>query len=329
MLIPKKNLSLPRVIDSTIRSDYVSCHTKGFWSFQAKLGPADGSPDLIAGGAFAKGLEVLRRCYYGPEKLDLDESLKRGMLAALAELDDYQFPEHKSTKGPDRICEALAAYVRHWKPDEDHIQPHYDPQGNPSVEYTFSVPLPIDHPETGEPFIYAGRFDMLGVFQNQLVVVDEKTCSQLGPTWPHKWDLRGQFTGYVWACHQYGLPVIGAIVRGVRFTKTAFSSESFMQSIQMRPMWQLVQWYDQMLEDVEAMVKAWKRGKYNQVFNDTCAEYSGCPFATLCQSPEPENWIAGKFSVRDWDPLKKVPYVQPKQEIEVVQDENLKNLVGV
>lgn len=324
---PAKNFSLPEVIDSTIIAEYVSCMTKGFYSFQQQLAGIGGSADLIAGGAFAKGIEVFRRCYYGTQKLGMERSLEQAMLAAIADLGDYQFPENKAQKGPDRIVQALAAYVEHFPPDTDSIQPHYNADGEPSVEYKFAVPIPITHPETGNPFIYAGRFDMLGVFSNQLVVVDEKTCSQLGPTWVNKWNLRAQFTGYVWACHQFGIPVVGAIPRGVRFTKSGFTSESFMQSIQMRAQWQLDAWYNQMLANVERMVYAWKTGWYDQDFGDTCAEYSGCPFQSLCLSPNPENWIEGKFEKRVWNPLGQNPVGIPEEKVDHIEAPELKQLM--
>lgn len=313
-MIPAVNPSLPRVIDSTIRGDYNSCHTKGFWSFQRKLGPKDASTDLIAGGAFAKGLEVTRKLFYGPDKLPYPDALRQGMQAALVEYGGHSPPEHKKLKSVDRVVLALADYFEHYPMPSDHIQPHMI-KGTPCVEFTFSIPLPINHPETGEPFLYAGRFDMLGVRNGQLVVDDEKTTSQLGPTWINKWNLRGQFTGYIWACQQYGFPVLGAIVRGVSFLTKGFGHA---ESIQLRAQWQLDQWYDQLLHDVERMVRAWKAGWYDQDFNETCAEYSGCPFQVLCTAQNPENWVS-KFAVREWDPLAKVPYKQPEQVIETIQ----------
>lgn len=312
---PAINASLPRVIDSTIRADYVACQTKGFWSFQRKLGPPDSSTDLIAGGAFAKGLEVFRRCYYG-QKLSIPDSYQQGALAAIAEYGTHEAPKHKEAKSCVRVVEALADYIAHYPPASDHIVPHMvgEYKDEPCVEFTFSLPLPILHPETGEPFLYAGRFDMLGVRQGQLVVVDEKTTSQLGPTWVNKWNLRGQFTGYIWACQQYGYPVLGAVVRGVSFLKGSFGHA---EALQLRAPWQLDQWYEQLLADVRGMVVAWESGWYNQALDEACAGFSGCPFQTLCLAHDPEAWTS-KYGIRDWDPLKKVPYVQVERPVETI-----------
>jgi hypothetical protein len=278
-----------------------------------------GSTDLICGGATAKGLEVFRRLYYGSAKLPFAQALERGILAAIAEYGDHTPIESKQQKGVDRVAKALVAYFQQWHPDLDHLQP-YMVAGEPAVEFTFSIPLPVNHPETGEPFLYAGRFDMLALYKGMFVVDDEKTTGQLGPTWASKWNLRGQFTGYVWACHQYGKPVIGAIARGIRFTKGEFSSESFAEVLQMRADWEIQQWYEQLIHDLKRIVRAWEDGWYDQVFDETCAAYGGCPFQRLCKSAEPDNWIAGHYESRNWDPLAKVPYKQPEDRpAEIVQ----------
>lgn len=317
-MYPTVKVSLPETIDSTIVGEFVACPTKFYWSFCRKLGPKEGSIDLIAGGSFARGLEVLRKSYYGPDKQSLPQALEAGMLAAIASYGDVVVPEYKSAKSVDRVCTALAAYVEKWNPATDHIQPHYGPDGNPLVEFTFAIPLPIRHPETGNPFIYAGRFDLVGLYNGQLIGVDEKTTSQLGPTWTNKWNLRGQFTGYCWALREHGHPVVGMVARGVSFLK---NSHGFEESLQMRPQWMVDQWYEQLLFNVRRMVQAWESGWFDQDFGDTCAGYSGCAFQRLCTVVNPEDWIEGHYGTRDWNPLAKIPEgpqgVKPS-EVEVV-----------
>lgn len=313
---PSVPASLPGVIDSTMRSDFVSCPTKFYWSFCRKLGSPEGSTDLIAGGAFAKGLEVIRREYYQNGK-SVQDAYQQGAMAAMMEYGDHETPEHKKTKSVERVVEGLADYLAQPKYDlkSGHIQPHFVGNHEPCVEFTFTVPLPILHPETREPILYAGRFDMLGVRNDQLVVVDEKTTSQLGPTWVNKWNLRGQFTGYIWACQQYGYSVLGAIVRGISFLSKGFGHA---EAIQMRAQWQIDQWYEQLLADVKRMVWCWENNWFDQALDEACAGFSGCPFQPLCTSSTPESWVS-KYGIRDWDPLKKVPYVQPETKSEIIQ----------
>lgn len=304
----------PHVLDSTIVAESKGCEAKGYYSFVRQLGSLYPSIDLIAGGAFAKGLEVFRKHFYGLEAHSFEHSLREAFTAAILEYGDVEVPEHKVNKSPERVLEALVAYFERWPPASDHLKPHMV-NGVPQVEFTFSIPLPITHPDTGHPLIYAGRFDMLALYNGQLVVDDEKTTSQLGPSWKAKWNLRAQFTGYCWAAREYGLPVIGAVVRGISFLKNSFGTEEVLQ---LRPDWMINQWYAQLLVDVERMKKSYVSGWYSQDFGDACADYSGCPFQKLCTSHDPDNWVEGNYAKRMWNPLSKVPEAQPEQKIESV-----------
>jgi hypothetical protein len=241
------------------------------------------------------------------------------MLEAIAAY-TMETPEGKEKKGVDRVIAALADYFSHYNPATDHIQPHFNAKGQPMVEFSFAVPLPIDNPDTGQPILYSGRFDMVGVYNGQLFGVDEKTASQLGATWGRQWNLRSQFTGYTWALHNYNLPVAGMIVRGVSFLTRGFGHE---ENIQLRPKWMIDAWYEQLLRDITRMVETYKTGWYDQSLGEACAAYSGCPFQRLCTTPNPENWIEGHYIPRIWDPLAKLPYAQPKQEVEQINDPDL------
>jgi hypothetical protein len=314
LIVEPSSGTFPSVIDSTIRAEYVNCQTKFYWSFIRQLGPRGGSVDLIAGGAFAKGLEVVRKAHWAEGK-PFATALSQGMAAAIAEWGSFICPDHKQQKNIDRVVQALDFYFQRWPIASDPIKPYYWSPGNPAVEFTFAIPLPIDHPTTGEPLIYGGRNDLVGIYNDQIFIVDEKTASQLGPTWGQKWNLRSQFTGYVWAARNTGLPVAGAIVRGISFLKNSFGAA---ESIQFRPQWQVDRWYEQLLADVEAMVSSYRRGVYNQVLADACEAYYGCPFMRLCESEHPEGWV-GEYAKREWNPLSKYPTGKPvEKEAEIV-----------
>jgi len=307
-----------------MRSDVVSCHTKAYWAWLRKLSSPEPSIDLIAGGAFARGLEIFRLDYYG-EKKSKEEALQRAMMEAIAAYGDTVVPDKKENKGPDRVVTALAAYFERYDPDTDHIQPHFAPSGKPMVEFTFSIPLPVTHPEDGEPLIYAGRFDMVGKFQGQLIGVDEKTATQLGSSWQKQWNLRAQFTGYTWAMQQYGFPVVGIMVRGVSFltanSKVAWNGtgHGFEESFQLRPQYMIDQWYEQLIRDLENFKQAWLDGVYDQNFSESCASWSGCAFQSLCQAADPEPFTSN-YGTRDWDPLAKIPEKKETKPVETVQD---------
>jgi len=216
---------------------------------------------------------------------------------------EFEPPAHKQQKSLERVLGALASYFDQWPIGTDYIRPHQW-HGGDGIELTFALPMEIAHPETGEPLLYAGRFDMLAEYQGQLWVEDDKTTSQLGPTWGDKWNLRGQFTGYCKAAHSFDLPVAGAIIRGTSFLKNSFGHA---EAITARPKWMIDQWWEQLHRDTERMILCWQEGFYDQNFSDSCDAFAGCQFARLCLTQEPEEWIAGHYATRIWDPLAKDP----------------------
>jgi hypothetical protein len=179
--------------------------------------------------------------------------------------------------------------------------------GLPSIEFTFAVPLEdeagkaILNPDTGNPLLYGGRFDMLGVFNDALFVVDEKTTTSLGGSWAGQWEMASQFTGYSFAAREYGYPVVGAIVRGVALLKY---ETKFAQAITYRPAWRIKEWYAQLIRDVRRMLEAYRTGEWDASLDHACNDFGGCGFRQACLSPEPERWLSD-FVVRFWNPLER------------------------
>lgn len=292
-------MPFPAFFDNTLRSTFVACPLKFKRSFVDNLTPAAPSIHLHAGGAFAAGLDRARKCFYGTMQMDEVSALAEGATEIIRFWGDFPF-EHPD-KGLERVLLAFDDYFREYRLPFDHIKPILQ-DGEPTTEFNFAVPLPIANPDTGEPIVYTGRFDMLGVYQDALFVVDEKTSTQLGQSWAQQWDLKSQFTGYCAMARLYDYPVVGAIIRGVGFLK---SSTTFAQVIQYRPEWQIDRWYAQLLRDIKRAVDCYTSGEWDVALDEACASYGGCAFRRLCLSQTPENWIDGYFVERNWNPLAK------------------------
>jgi hypothetical protein len=144
--------------------------------------------------------------------------------------------------------------------------------------------------------------DMCVDYQNMKLGEDDKTASQLGASWPRQWDLRSQFTSYVWGAGRAGIKLDGFLVRGVSILKTKYDT---MEAITYRPQWMIDRWYNQVLRDVAAMIAAWKEGYYNYSLDHACAEYGGCPFKSCCQMRDPAPILNQQFERRLWDPVKR------------------------
>ena len=294
----------PNVIDNTLRKDFSSCPLKAFYAHFNRLGPVEPSIHLHFGGAFARGLEVTRKAFY-TQGLDAQQAEELGREAITAFWGEYPQDGNGTVKSLARCLDAHECYFVEYPLHSDHIKPYITPDGKAGVEFTFALILPFQHPETGDPLTYAGRFDMLGIYNDTLFVVDEKTSTALGASWGNQWDLASQFTGYCFAAQSYDYPVSGAIVRGVGLLK---SQTTFAQHITYRPKWMLDQWYEQLLRDVERMLFYWDQYKnssrrFDQNLGDACSAYGACTFRRLCLSPNPENWISGYYAERHWNPL--------------------------
>lgn len=301
------NFAFPDFIDNTARSMFVSCPQKWVYGSLYAVGPREVSVHLHAGAAFATGLEIARKEFFDNSKSP-DLSVKLGCEAFLAAWGDYEAPED-SNKSKDRMLEAIIEYFTEYPLDSNPVKPILIGDSRHAIEFTFSVPLPIKHPETGDPLCYQGRFDMLADYNDARFAVDEKTASQLGTQWMMQWDLDSQFTGYCWAAGQYGYPVAGAIIRGISILKAKYGHA---QAIIYRPQWQLDRWYENLLWDVQEMIKTWERANSSGFIpmaldKSLCGMYGGCAYRKLCLSPNPEAWITADFAPRHWNPLAKAP----------------------
>lgn len=288
----------PRVVDSTLRASFVACPHKFYREYLQHWKPLRESAHLVAGAAFAKGIEVTRLSYYGAGNPP-DVALGEGLAALIREYGEFDTEDSGSAKTLENMCGALSEYFTVHPLASDPVVPHMV-GGQPAVEFSFALPLDIINPETGDPILYAGRFDMLGIYNEALFAVDEKTASQLGAQWQKNWTLRSQLTGYCWAAREYGYPVAGAIIRGISILKNGYGNA---ESIQYRPQWQIDRWYTQLHRDLTRMVEAWKENYWDYNLDSSCSSYGGCPFLDICNSNDPERWLAADFVQREWSPL--------------------------
>lgn len=293
----------PHLVDNTMRGDFISCPTKFFWSFIEQWGPSTPSIHLHAGGAFATSLEVARRSFYEQGHSEA-ESLRAGLEALIKAYGAVQAPVTKNgDKSIENVIRAYDSYFQRYGLTTDPIKPHKLPNGKCMIEFTFAIPTDVPHPETGNPILYGGRSDMIGLMNGALYVTDEKTATQLGEQWANQWDLESQFTGYIKAAQDYGYFVAGAVIRGVGLLKTKITHS---EAIIYRSTWQIDRWWGQLQRDIARMVASWKEGYYDLALSkNSCAAYGGCTFKMLCESPNPESWLPIHFRHRSWNPLEK------------------------
>lgn len=318
---------LPLHIDSTMRSCFSSCPQKFYNEFVLGLRPSAPSIDLHAGACFALALETFYRAIHLSNR-PVDDALAVAFAEYTKAWSNFEIPAYKKTaKTFDRVWEAVEDYVKHYGAKSDHVQPYFASDGKPTFEYTFAIPLePVEptefistkqhfyhnyrtqktfpvHPN-GSPFIYCGRFDMLGNYASRPCVRDEKTTGgSIGTAWPDQWNLRGQFLGYVWACQQAGIDLDTVVVRGIAIQKTQIVHA---EAVKQYANFMLDRWLEQLRRDLWRIRRCWDEQYWDYNFGESCTAYGGCLYAPLCQSPQPERWH-DDFTISRWNPLKKNP----------------------
>lgn len=311
----------PEVVDSSMRGAFVSCPRNFYYGYLLSLRKGSSNIHLHFGGCIAHAMEVARKSYW-QHGLDEIHSVAAACTAFIQQWGDYEPPEEvlrsrAGIKSIDAGLDAILSYFEQYPLGSDQLKPLMI-NGEPIVEKSFALPIEgTEHPTTGNPIVYAGRFDMLAEFNGAIFVVDEKTTLSLGPNWRSNWLLRGQFTGYVWGARTFGVEASGCIIRGIGILKQSIQHEQVILS---RPQWQIEQWLEQLRRDVRRMVEMWKtaastkgvRGGYDrpahqafdQALDSACSSYGGCGYTMLCDSPDPRRWY-DEFVQVPWDPLQR------------------------
>ena len=287
----------PSLWDASLLSAARSCGRKAELEYFNHWKPRAQNVHLHAGASFAHGLEASRKAFHIDKMLE-SEAVATGLSALMSFYGDFTPPEG-SAKTLDRMAGALEFYFDKYPLSTDPAQPILT-GGRLGIEFSFAQPLPISHPESGEPLIWCGRADQVVSYAGGTYISDEKTTTSLGPTWSRQWDLRSQFSGYCWAARCAGIRVDGVLVRGISILKTKYDTA---EAITYRPEWQVARWLDQTLEDIQDCITQWKRGRFRFNLDHSCSEYGGCPFRQVCLAQDPAPFLDVAFERRQWNPL--------------------------
>lgn len=288
----------PHTFDSTMLGAFRSCPQKMFRTYVEHWKPKSESVHLVAGGAFAKGIEVARKAFY-ELRASREDAEAAGLHALLLAYGDFECPP-ESAKSASRMAGALQFYFDNYPLGDDGTTPLRLANGKYAIEFSFAEPLDIAHPVSGDPILYTGRADMLAEFAGGNYCVDEKTTSSLGASWGKQWEMRSQFTGYQWAAGRAGINIQGTLVRGVSILKTKYDH---LQHVTYRSPYEVERWLAQTHKDIQRAIAMWRAGYWDFALDHACAEYGGCSMTSICKSNDPESWLPMYFERRVWDPL--------------------------
>ena len=276
--------------------------------------PDSPSTSTLAAASQLHSKRTYRQIYF--HKLPYERAIEIAHARFLLEWGNFEVPEWKTTaKTMERTWEAIVGdgtpegrgYFQEYPVLSDHIKPYIAADGRPTLEYSFAIPLEEGFPQhpNGGPFLYAGRFDMLGQKPDGTPIArDEKSTGRsAGAKWARQWQLRGQFIGYVWALQQCGIPATEVCVRGIHILKTSIRHSEHVQSYSN----DLVsRWYKQLKRDVWRMQQMYEDGYWDFNLAEACTNYGNCIFMDSCTSHQPEVWLRN-MEIRRWNPLNATP----------------------
>jgi hypothetical protein len=283
----------PETISNSKLEDAL-CLIKFRQKYIDRIRPVGKSVHLTTGAAFAAGLAGTRTAFFMNGKAE-EAAINEGLRDLLKAWDI----EEDITRGKKNLfstIDALHVYFQRFPLGSDPIPLIL---GQTTVEFDFALPLPVTHPDTGQPILYSGRCDMIGGNKGapqHLFIVDEKTTSYLGDSWAQKMLLKGQLMVYVWAGREHGFPILAAFVRGIAFrTNDGFDMPEV-------PLWykdfHIERWYNSTVSKVKHLVRAYQENDWPYDFSTACTQFNSiCPYYSRCLAKNPEE-IDG-FAVSD------------------------------
>ncbi|MCP3677229.1 MAG: hypothetical protein GY721_06475, partial [Deltaproteobacteria bacterium] len=269
---------------------------------------------LVAGAAYAAGLEAARIAYFYEGRSPLD-ALISGLEAAILKYGDHKPMPGAEKKSLARVLGALVYYFEHYPLEKERWVP-INPEGKAGIEFSFAEPFPTDqgvtghfqHPNKSTPLLFVGRADMLvkdklGEHQG-IYCLDDKTCSQLGASWARQWTHRGQFTGYQWGANQSGFDCRGTIVRGLAFYVN--DRYATMEVLTLRTKDQVDLWLRDTAMILRHMLESYHYKEFPHNDDSACSGYSGCDLSDLCKSKRMLHFLRNDYTRKIWSPVDQV-----------------------
>jgi len=306
----------------------LSCELRWYRSNCQKLSFEKKNSDLIAGGHFAKGCEIIRRSYFN-EGLSVEEAIELGIISILEGEDTGDM-----LKSNDRMAQCLEKYFKRF-PLDNTLQPCRLVDNSYAIEYDFEFDLGLPHPElSGVNLKYKGKLDMLaereiskGVYH--IVVVDEKTTKTVSRVNGTKskshpngipdldketnsYRTDSQLLGYHWAARQLGIKTQEGLIRKVPILT---QHEDAFELIVPVTQYQIDMWYETMINTVSSLL-----AKYNQLKKHNALPYQyflpvlngygctnfgeRCRYMEGCLTKHGENILESTFQQTVWDSAK-------------------------
>lgn len=155
-----------------------------------------------------------------------------------------------------------------------------------------------------EPIIYSGRFDKIIKWGTRIHVMEHKTTSRMGATYPNQFRLNMQVDGYHMLCEELMDSCNGVFIDAVRIAKTKPKppQTNFFRFMANRSKAQLEAGEANIVKVAKA---AWLACKENNFYQDkgSCMDYGGCDYRDLCDNNFDERVMRMRYKKSHWNPL--------------------------
>jgi hypothetical protein len=263
---------------------------------------------LEFGKEFASALQTTRVAYY-KDLLPAREAINLGLNQILDTFAvTFQEDNGNGLKTPAKMQEVFERYFVEFPLDYD-IVPFILANGELSVEQSFDIELPFEHPELGIPLIISAKPDIIGYDNRDIIhLKDEKTASQSGLTdvikTTNKYRVQNQGIQYVTLINRNNLLGEGRKItqmgyRRIPITKTKLSDRSGAipkNSVVVEEYsftmdaWYQEEWWQTTLLLVEEMLIAYKKHTagvpraFNRRYGNCEKMFQPCELTMNCSS---------------------------------------------
>jgi CRISPR/Cas system-associated exonuclease Cas4 (RecB family) len=279
-------------MDFSTMSDYLKCRRRGYYRHELNIVPKSPSSALAFGSAFH---EAMTSWY-----LERDEKLAMEAFLESWNRSSAQWSEINSQDGifgqdfgddkrnAQNGLRILKEYFRTYQKEPFEII---------SNEFPFEILLGSD----GERSYYlTGKIDLLVKWGEQILVVDHKTTSQLGPTFFRQFEPSLQIDGYVLAGKTIFGKCDGALINAVLVAKT---KQTFDRDIFIKTEEDLETYRHEAMEHMYEIWRSRQRGGVPARNTDACTLYGSCPYRELCLAKGDERVIQTRYRTEVWNPF--------------------------
>lgn len=303
-----------RAWDATSLQELLRCPRRYYYRIAQGWQPTREAPPLSFGALYHSALEV-----YDKHRVlghDWTTSVREAVRHALE--GSVEWPESEWLQMGEKIrnrftlVRSVVWYCDHFAEDPAEIIAL--PSGEPAVELSFRMELPIQNPD-GEPYLLCGHLDGVAQFGNELFVKERKhTLQSMGERYFERFSPDTQVSCYTLATKVVlDRPADGVMIDaaqiGANFTR-------FRRHRAHRTKAQLNEWLDMTCRAVkraeEHAVEAQRLIEERQrpeggfpISDQSCNLFGGCPFRPIC-SRDPavrHNFLKADFGTHQWNPL--------------------------